>query len=234
MNREHTQLLGRIPLFSRLEAPELSALVSLAQSRQFAARQSVVEQGQPGGDVFAIVSGHLKAVTRAASGKDVLLAIMGPGEIFGEVTLLDGSPRSATVTTLEPSELLVLKREDFLKFLEGSPKVTVKLMEVLARRVRRLSQRSEDLAFLDVSARLAKALCELFDAHGRPDPDGNNRLTLRLSQQELGELVNATRESVNKHLRHWVQQGLIRQDGGELVLLDPRALHSMARFEPWS
>jgi CRP-like cAMP-binding protein len=226
--RDLRQVLGKVPLFAEFDTDELGSLAELTKTRRYTAREVVFQQGDVGGAVFAILAGHVKVISPGPDGRDTVLAIMGPGEVFGEVSLLDGETRSATVTALEPSELAVISREVFLPFLERSPKLAIKLMQVLARRLRRLSERSEYIASLDVSARLAKTLVDLAVKYG--EGDSPVRIRVRLSQQELGEMIGATRESVNKHLRHWMEQGLTRKEGGHLLICDRAALERMASY----
>jgi CRP-like cAMP-binding protein len=152
---------------------------------------------------------------------------MGPGEVFGEVAVLDGQPRSATITALERCELMIIQRNDFFHFLEKNPTAAIKLMAVLARRLRHLSERVEDSTFLEIPARLAKQLVHLGTRYGKPTDDGL-RIELKLSQQELGDLVGATRESVNKQIRAWVGDGIVAQHKGRLVIVDLERLQAQA------
>lgn len=212
------ELLRRIPLFSDLDERELSSIAQLVHVKRHRAKDFIVQQSEPGGELFVVVDGHLKVVTSDAEGRDTALNILGPGEVVGEVSLLDGGPRSATVTAVDPCELLVIRREPFLRFLEGSPTVAIKLLSVLARRLRRLTERAEDIAFLRVGDRLAKRIVALADEYGEPRPDGSVRIAFRLSQQEMGDLIGATRESANKQLRMWEHRGMVSQEGGHLVI----------------
>jgi CRP-like cAMP-binding protein len=218
------ELLRKTPLFSGLGPSELAAVAALAQRKRYAARQIVVQQTDPSDELFVIVEGRLKVVSAGADGRDTALAIMGPGEVIGEVPLLDGSPRSATVAALEPCELLVIRREPFLKLLESSPRIAIELLRVLAMRLRRLTERSEDIAFLRVGERLAKRIVGLAGEYGEKTKDGSTRITVKLSQQEIGELVNATRESANKHIKAWEDEGLVSQESGHIVIRDLDAL----------
>jgi CRP-like cAMP-binding protein len=220
------ELLRKTPLFSGLGEGELAAIAALAQRKRFGARELVVQQSDPSGELYVVVEGRLKVVSAGADGRDTALGIMGPGELIGEVSLLAGGPRSATVAALEPCELLVIRREPFLKLLESSPKISVELLRVLATRLRRLTERSEDLAFLRVGERLAKRIAGLAAEYGEAQKDGSVRITVKLSQQEIGELVNATRESVNKHVKAWEDEGLLSQHSGYIVIRDLDALRS--------
>ena len=214
------ELLRKVPLLSGLGEPELASVAALAQRKRYSARDVVVQLDDPGGELFVIVTGHLKVVSGGADGRDTALAIMGPGEVFGEVSLLDGGPRSATVAALEECELMMIRRDPFLKFLESSPKTAIELLRVLTAKLRRLTERSEDIAFLRVGDRLAKRLASLAEKYGERLADGSTRVTFKLSQQEIGELVSATRESANKQIKAWEQAGLLSQRGGHLVIHD--------------
>jgi CRP/FNR family cyclic AMP-dependent transcriptional regulator len=229
---KHQALLRSIPLFEGLSEQELTQVGSLAQVRSYAARTVVVTQGEAALALFVIVRGRLKVASSAPDGRDTVLGIMGEREVFGEVALIDGGARSATCTAVEPCDLLVIERALFLQLLETSPGISIKLLYVLAQRLRRLSQRSEDAAFLDVPSRLARSLLDLatrFGESGRPQSNAI-RLTIKLSQQELGDLVGATRESVNKHLNDWTRQGILELQGGRMVINDLDSVRRLARL----
>jgi CRP/FNR family cyclic AMP-dependent transcriptional regulator len=228
---KHQALLRAISLFEGLSEEDLAKIGALAQVRSYAPRAVVVTQGEPALALFAIVRGRLKVASCGPDGRDTVLGIMDEHEVFGEVALIDGGTRSATCTAVEPCELLVIERALFLKLLETSPSISVKLLYVLAQRLRRLSQRSEDAAFLDVPTRLARTLLDLavrFGERTRP-PSTSIRITLKLSQQELGDLVGATRESVNKHLSDWTRQGFLQLQGGRMVISDMESVRRLAR-----
>jgi CRP-like cAMP-binding protein len=228
VSADSLRALAEGTIFSGLDEAELDGLLSFAMRRRYKARDVVLRKGDPALQIFVIVQGRLKAITSGAEGRQATLSIMGPGEVFGEVAVLDGEPRSATITALEPCELMVLQRNDFLHFLERSPRVAVKLLEVLARRLRRLSERLEDVTFLEIPARLAKLLGRLAQRYGRDIGSGAVRVELKLSQQELGDLVGATRESVNKQLRAWVAEGMLEHQDGKVVLLEVERLSAVA------
>jgi CRP-like cAMP-binding protein len=141
--------------------------------------------------------------------------------------MLCDAERSASVIALSPCELLVLERRDLLAFLRGHPEASLQLMALLAERVRNLSQLVEDTLFLNLPVRLAKKLVAYAASHGERTPEGI-RIALKLSQEEWGDLVGATRESVNKQMRAWVDQGLIRLDQGYVVIRRAQALEALA------
>lgn len=228
---KHTTLLRSIPLLAGLDAAQLAEIATLARVAKHPARAVVVTQGEPATALFAIIQGRLKVVSCGPDGRDTVLGIMAEGEVFGEVALLDGGLRSATCTAIEPCELLIIDRSEFMKLLESSPSIAVKLLDVLAQRLRRLSQRSEDAAFLDVPTRLARRLLDLASRFGEKAraPSLEIRIALKLSQQELGELVGATRESVNKHLSDWTRQGIVSLQGGRMTISDIERMRLLAR-----
>lgn len=218
------ELLRKVSMFGGLGDAELNAIAAIAQRKRYGSRETVVQQADPGGELFVIVSGHLKVVSAGSDGRDNALNVMGPGEVFGEISLLDGEPRSATVTSLDRCELLIIRRDPFMRLLESSARTSIELLKVLTKRVRKLTERSEDIAFLRVGGRLAKRIAELAEAYGETLPDASLRLPFKLSQQEIGDLVNATRESANKQIKQWEDEGLVAQDSGHLVVRDLQRL----------
>ena len=230
MQENHQALLRSIPLFGELTDQELGKVAALAQVRKYPSRENIVTQGEPARALFAIIRGRLKVVSCGPDGRDTVLGIMAESEVFGEVALIDGGARSATVTAIEPCEVLVIEREQFLELLRESSAISVKLLVVLAKRLRRLSQRSEDAAFLGVPSRLARSLLDLASRFGeRRERSTDICIGLKLSQQELGDLVGATRESVNKHLNDWTRQGFVRLQAGRMVIADIDSVRRLAR-----
>jgi CRP-like cAMP-binding protein len=221
-------VLRGIPLFSALPDDAIAKLFSLSRPLSVRARAVVVDKGDPGAHLFAVLAGRLKVITPGeATGTDASFTILGPGDVLGEIALLDGLARSARVTALEPCHLIVIDRGPFLEFLRSSPELAISMLQALAQRVRLLSERIEDEAFLDVPSRLAKRLLKLAERHGEP-MGGGVCIPLRLSQHELGELIGATRESVNKHLRAWQRRRIVARDGGRLVVRNVAALRALA------
>ncbi len=173
------------------------------------------------------VSGRLKVATTSPEGADVTLNIMDEGEVFGDLALLAGGRRTATVTALTDCELLVLERRDFLQFLRQQPEVAINLLGVVAQRLVRISELVEDTIFLNLPARLSKKLLELGELYGEETGDGL-RLTLNLSQSELGSMVGTSRESVNKQIRVWAEQGVLSMERGQITLHRIEALERFA------
>jgi len=225
--REHDpeKLVARIPLFATLEPDERRPLANLIRVRRYAARQVVVWEGEAGGTLFLTLSGYFKAITSGSDGKEMLLSIMGPGEVFGELSVLDGQPRSASVVTLESGELASIDRPALFELMASSPRVAIGLIEVLAQRVRTLTKRYETISTLDVPQRLAQVLVSLAQKHGLQEGP-RVRIPVRLSQQDLGSMVGATRESVNKQLRKWTESGVLHRETGCVVISDFPALRA--------
>ena len=221
-------VLSDIALFKEVEPGSRAEIAALARRRLFNPREVVFQQGDAGDGLFIIQNGFLKVTLTNPLGATSTLGIMGPGEMFGELSLLDGGARSATVTAVTRCDLLAIERRSFLRLFESRPNIGITIMEVVARRLRRLSQRSEDLTVLPVPNRLAKQLLQLAGEHAFRLSPRRLRLAIKLSQRELGELVGATRESVNKYLRQWKVQGVLDDEDGYLVVTDIEQLRALA------
>ena len=218
-------LLSRCSLFRTLDDRDLDALATYARLRRYAAHEVIFRKGDPGHGLMAVLSGRVGISSLSEEGKEVILNMIGPGEVFGEIALLDGKERTADATAMESSELLVLDRRSFLSFLERKPEFCVALLKILCARIRRTSEQVEDSLFLDLPSRLGKALLALVDSYGRTTPDGI-RLEIKLSQRELGNLVGLTRESMNKQLKSWREKGLIKIVKGLITIRDVEAFEA--------
>ena len=215
--------LASISLFAPLSADEHIGLARLLQPRPFRAGQTIFMQGDPGNGLYIIQTGRVKIMVTSSAGKNLLISSLGPGDFFGELALLDGEPRSADALAREACQLLLLRRDDFLSFLQARPGVAIQLLAILSRRLRRTTQQMQDVAFSDVPTRLARVLLALAEAQGTPGPDGLT-ISRRVTQTELAEMIGATRESANKWLAAYEREGLIRQQRGIITLLAPDQL----------
>lgn len=224
---DHIGLLKRVWLFEGLDDRELACVVGVVRERAYPARQVLVQQGDSSGDLFAVLQGRLKVTTSSPEGESVVFSILGPGEVFGEIALLDGGARSATVMALETCRLLIVPRAAFLGVLRDFPALAFRLLETMAKRIRALSSRTEE-SLLDVPTRLARTVIALAERFGAPAGNGHVRLTIKLKQRELGDLVGATREMVNKCLAVWKQQRLVEHGGGVLLVLNHDRLQEVA------
>ena len=219
--------LESVELFSGLAPPVLDRLVQLSATRRLAANEVLCHKGDAAGQLYGVLSGRLKVVGSSSDGREVVFVVMGPGEVTGEIALIDGRPRSATIVAIEPSELLVIARRDFLSFLRDDRDAAIQLCQVLASYVRRLSDTVEDAYYHKLPVRLAKKLLVLAREHGEDVPEGL-RIGVKLSQREIGELVGKTREAVNKQLRAWTDAGWIRTVDGHLVITDLERIEDVA------
>jgi CRP-like cAMP-binding protein len=225
---DRRELLGNVSIFSSLSSDELDQLLRATTTKRLDAKETLFRKGDPGNQLFGILTGGLKITNTGIDGKDVLFSVMGPGEVVGEIALLDGEKRSATAVALEETELLTLDRRELVPFLERHPKATIGLAGVLAGRVRRLSERAEDRQTMPLPGRIAKKLLSLAEQHGRRTIVGGP-VEVWLPQQDLGDLVGTTRESVNKQLRAWENEGFVELKRGRVVLTRPEALDAVAK-----
>jgi len=222
-------LLAQQQLFSTFTEEQLDRLAGVSRLLSLPARAELCHKGDPGEQIYLIVSGRLKASATSPQGGEVVFSIMGPGEVAGEISLFcDGRRRTATMVAMEETELVVLDRRDFVPFLRAQPDAAIQLLEVFARRLERISELVEDTQFLNLPSRLAKKLLSLAHTYGVKDADGSIRIDLRLSQGELGELVATSRESVNKQIRAWSEQGIVTMEQGFITIHKRAALESLA------
>jgi CRP-like cAMP-binding protein len=213
-------LLTQVPLFSGLNPGELDGLAALIRRHSYAAGEIIFHEGDAGTALYIIEKGEVKIVLGSAEGKEVVLSLFRPGDFFGELALFDGEPRSADAVAKEASHLLILERQDFRHFITEHPQVALNLLAVLSRRLRRTDQLVADAAFLDVRARLGKLLLDLAQTRGQAGPQGSVVIASQLTQSDLADMVRATRESINKCLRLYAEEGLVRHDRRRLTLLD--------------
>lgn len=213
------KLLANVELFSGFSDKQLAGVSQVAHVKTLERRDELFHKGDEGGEVYVVSSGKLKALTTSTGGDDVVFSILGPGEVFGEVALLGATRRTATVSAIEDCTLVVINRRDFMSYVKTDPDIAVKLLSVLATRLRRVSELVEDTLFLNLPLRLAKKLLSLGRIYGKSTPEGL-RIDLKLSQEEWGDLVGATRESVNKQMRQWIEAEIVRMDKGYVVILD--------------
>jgi len=175
---------------------------------------------------MAVLRGRVRISSVSGDGKEVTLNVINPGEIFGEIALLDGESRSADATAIEDTTLLVVERRLFLPFLRRNEDLPLRLLAVLCSRMRRTSTALEEIALFDLPVRLARVLLKLADDYGRPSATGT-RIDLKLSQRDLSNLVASSRESVNKQLRTWRESGTVDLEDGFIILRRPTALQRL-------
>lgn len=221
-------LLAGHPLFAALDPAERARLLSYAVTQRYAAGDLVFRKDDPGTEMSLIVSGQIKIrVGGEGGGKEAVLALLGPGEVLGELALLDGKERSADAIAMVPTTLLSLQRRDFVDAIKRRPEVAIGVLSVLCARLRRTSVAVEDRYLLNFSARLAKTLLSLAASGGAATAPGTV-VVLPMSQGAMASMIGCSRETLNKQLHVWQDAGLIRVRRRQITLLDPEGLAGIA------
>jgi CRP/FNR family cyclic AMP-dependent transcriptional regulator len=210
--------------FRELEPAALDQLCRYASTRNFKRGATVFAKGDAGNCLFAVASGSVKMSISSVEGRSAILNIIGKGEIFGEIALLDGGPRTTDATAHSNCELVVLDRRDFLPFLRQQPSLSMKFINLLCARLRWSSEQIEHVILQDLPGRLAGVLIGLA-ARRPPTPAGR---PIAITQQEIGEMVGMSRESINKQLRAWAASEWVRLEHGSVLILDAAALAAVA------
>ena len=216
----HSELLKRVPLFEGLSDAELTALSEVAMLRVFPKDRVVIMAEEEGDSLFVIQQGQVKVSIVSEDGREVILSILGEGNFFGEMSLLDGHPRSANVTTTQETELLMVRRADFLHFIQRSPQTAIKLLSVLASRLRKTDRKIEGLALSDVTGRITQTLLQLAEEQGTPD---GVLIKDRPTHQDLANMSGTTRETVSRILKRLENQGYIVPKGKDLLIVGTEA-----------
>jgi CRP/FNR family transcriptional regulator, cyclic AMP receptor protein len=223
------EALERVQLFAGLDRASLERLATGLRTRRFRRNEVLFHQGDPGDALFIVTSGAVKILLPSEEGDEAILATVRPGAFFGELALLDGAPRSATAVAMEPTETLVLPRDRFRTLIDTEPATRDALLAALAGELRRLTDHVEELHFLDMTGRMAARLLRLARGAGAPGPDGSVRLDGSYTQGDLASMIGATRQSVNKLLGQFVDEGLIRVDPDAIVIIDLPGLERTSR-----
>jgi CRP/FNR family transcriptional regulator, cyclic AMP receptor protein len=216
---------ARTQLFQSLEAADLDAVLARVVVRRTSRGEIIMRRGDPNAGMVVIVSGRVRISVVSEEGKEITLTVLGPGDVLGEMSLLDGEECSADATAQEDCVLLVVDRNQFLRLLRSNSELCLHLMAMLTRRLRRSNTALEDIALLDLPTRLGRLLTRLASEYGVPARTGT-RIEVRLSQKDISTLVGASREKVNKQLRQWEDEGVLGKDNGRLVVLNAQALPS--------
>jgi len=220
------QLLGNCVLFSGLSADERAAVVARARIRTINAEETIFALGSPGDQMMALLRGTVRISVPSFEGRELLLAIIRPDEVFGELAVLDGKERSADAIAESPCTLAILDRHDILSFFERNPSAWPKLVKVLCQRLRHTDQVFAEVALLQLPAKLAKSMLRLLDLDRTLAP--RKRPVIHYSQRELANMVGGTRESVNRCLRNWQRNGIVQITEGSIIITNRPALEQMA------
>ena len=219
---DRQKLLQEHPLFSGLPAEIIERLSSYAVIKDVKRGTTIFAKGEIGNSLFAVCEGTVKMTSPSADGKDAVFNLITEGAIFGEIALLDGRTRTADAVAATDCQLMVIDRRDFLPLLRSQQELAIKMIEVLCDRLRRTSEQVEDVMFLDLPGRLAKALLRLTDDASQGDRK------LAMTQGDLGEVIGMSRESTNKQLREWQERNWIKLERGGISVLQPQALRAIA------
>lgn len=215
-------LFKKLSLFAELDDRELAAIAGVAKTRRYA-KDDVIFHADESGDVFCVIrEGKVKITMISPEGKEIILTMMGPGEFFGEMALLDDAPRSATVVALEPLEVVTIWRTDFLQILQDNFSITRKLLSELSKRVRKMSLRIESLATMDVYGRLARFFLDLAQQQGKVLDNGYVAVT-RPTHQAIANMIGTSRETVSRLIHELMRQDLLLSEG-KTVYLSKNAL----------
>ena len=224
---EARRLLAGCTLFRDLSADERMSLVARARVRTFSSGDTVFLMGSLGDSMMAVLTGTIRISVPSSEGKEIMLGTMQPGDFFGELALLDGKARSADAKAITACSLAVLERRDVMAFFDRHPSALLGLVLVLCRRLRALTERTAEVALLDLPSRLAKTLLRLAGIDQDEQP-ARRPLQINQSQRELGNIVGATRESINKCLREWQRSGVIKSKNNIIAIMNRAALKKLA------
>ena len=221
-------VLARAAILQGVAPDAVAALVGELEQVSFPPRYTVFTQGAPGVDLYIVLAGKVKIRRRTTDGRETLIAVLGPTDMFGELALFDPGPRTSTVTTLTEVHAVRMNRRALRAWMAAYPDIGQQLLRVLARRLRRTNDTLCDLIFTDVPGRVAKQLLHLARRFGT-SADQTLSVELNLTQEELAQLVGSSRETINKALSDFTQRGWIRQEGQTLFILAPEKFAHRAR-----
>jgi CRP/FNR family transcriptional regulator, cyclic AMP receptor protein len=218
--------LRRHPLFGGLPLKHIERLSIYASTRAYPRGATIFGKGDPGTSLFAVCTGTVRIGVSSRDGREAVFNLVKQGEVFGEIALLDGRPRTATATAMTDCELMVIDRDNFVSLVENQPEIALKLIGVLCTRLRHTSEQVEDILFGDLAERLAKVLLRL-TRHAEFEVSGSNGRIL-MTQREIGQMIGSSRESINKQMQEWKERNWIRIERGSIMVLAPEALAAIA------
>jgi len=225
-NLSKTDILSQHDFFSGLPARQIQQLAARTRSIAYSAGDPIFRKGEEGHGLLAVLSGVVRISVTSKGVREIVLNLIGKGEIFGEIALLDGGLRTADASALTNCILMVLDRRDFIHLLMHEPAATIKILEVICRRLRRTTKQVEDLSLGNMQKRLANALLQIAGAQGAITA---TEPRLEITQKELGNMLGLSRESTNRHLREWEDAGLLALKKGVCIIKNPRHLIRLAK-----
>ena len=214
--------LRRVPLFSHLSDADITRLAESARERNYPKNSVILFEDDPGDALYIVSTGQVKVVLIGEDGREVILSVLGDGDFFGEMALIDDEPRSAHVIAMRDSHLLVLRRDDFQAQIQGHPAIALKLLRELVQRLRRADVKIGGLVLLDVNGRVAQLLLDLAEESGGP------KITRKLTHHTIAQMIGSSRETVSRAMRELVERGLIEVSRREITIRQTAPLKSMA------
>jgi CRP/FNR family cyclic AMP-dependent transcriptional regulator len=216
-------VLRKVPLFATMREGDILAFAELVRERSFPKGSVIVFEDDPGDALYLVARGQVKVVLIGEDGREVILSVLGEGNFFGEMSLIDEKPRSATVIAMVDSVVLVLRREDFQARLRTSPEIAIALLRELSRRLRRADEKIGSLVLLDVNGRLADLILRL------AEEEGGDRITKKLTHNVLAQMIGSSRETVSRTMRDFVERDLVQVSRKEITILNRPLLERAAR-----
>ncbi len=216
--------MASLPFFSTLDPADRDKLATFARLERYRKGSVLFRKGDAPQSLLAVIEGVVKVSAPSADGREIVFNLIRPGEILGEIALLDGQPRTADASAMTDCELLVIDRRDFLPFVQERPSVALRIIELLCSRLRQTSEQVEDVAFRYIDGRLAKALLRLLQERSDAQTPGR----IAITQRELGQIVGMSRESTNKQLMTWQREGVLEVLKGAVIVRDHAALAEKA------
>lgn len=212
-------ILKNIPLFSELNEKDLEKLLGVANRQRYHKENLILIEEEIGSSMFVILEGRVKISRISDDGREVILAILSEGDFFGEMSLLDGQTRSANVTAIDESELLVIRREEFLQMLHDYPQIAINLLKELAQRIRKGDEHIKSLSLQDAKGRVANTLLRIAEDYGvfRKGQVEINELPL---QQDLANMAGTSRETISRVIKTLIQQAYLKKDRGKIIIID--------------
>jgi CRP/FNR family cyclic AMP-dependent transcriptional regulator len=228
---ERVELLEQAPLFSVLHPSDLRILGTRFHLVRYGKAEVIFREGETAERLFLIDTGRVKLSITSPTGQELLIGVLGRGQIFGELEIIDRGPRAMDARAMEDAMLYALPADMFWTMLENRPTLARRLLELMARRLRRSDQTSQDLVFFDAPTRLARGLLQLAEDHGQPLGAGEEsvRITVRVTQEEVAQMIGVTRESANRLVASFSERGWIDWNDGHPILLQPESLVRRAR-----
>ena len=219
--------LERVPLFASLQKRQLESLSRHLRRRAFKRGEVIFFQGDIGESLYIIESGSVRITQQSEDGRELILVVFGAGDFFGDMSIIDGEPRSATAIAAEDASALMLLRDDFVRFIGENPGAALETLKVLSRRLRRMDEVLSEAVFHSATVRLARRLIELTQIYGRPS-DGGTLIDSRITQSQLAEMAGTSRVTINKELALLEARGILKRVKRKILILDVRGLQDLS------